>query len=73
MGFAAGSTAVSVLESAGTTTLTVRLSVAAAGPVTVAYAATSGNATSSDYTLASGMLAFAAGETSKVGEGCVWH
>mgnify|MGYP001808111458 CR=1 FL=1 len=71
VGFATGSTSLSVQESAGTAVLTVQLSAAAAGPVTVAYAATAGTATSSDYTLASSTLTFAAGETSKVGDGCV--
>ncbi|GEP54509.1 Calx-beta domain-containing protein [Reyranella soli] len=46
---------------------TVSLSAAATGPVTVAYATSNGTATAgSDYTAASGTVAFAAGETSKV-------
>lgn len=46
--------------------LTVTLSAAAAGPVTVAYGTANGTATAgSDYTARSGTLSFAAGETSK--------
>ncbi|SEP49729.1 Aryl-phospho-beta-D-glucosidase BglC, GH1 family [Rhodospirillales bacterium URHD0017] len=46
---------------------TVSLSAAAAGPVTVAYATSNGTASAgSDYTAASGVVTFAAGETSKV-------
>ena len=67
VGFAAGATSLSVQEGDGTATLTVQLSAAAAKQVTVAYAATPGTATSSDYTLAAGTLRFAAGETRKVG------
>ena len=56
MGFATGATSVSVQETSGTAALTVQLSAAAAEQVTVAYAATAGTATSSDYTLAAGTL-----------------
>ncbi|WP_431302136.1 Calx-beta domain-containing protein [Sediminicoccus sp. BL-A-41-H5] len=46
--------------------LTVTLSAAASGPVSVAYATANGTATAgSDYTAKSGTLTFAAGETSK--------
>jgi chitinase len=46
--------------------LTVTLSAAASGPVSVAYATGNGTATAgSDYTAKSGTLSFAAGETSK--------
>ncbi|MBS7789777.1 cellulase family glycosylhydrolase [Roseococcus sp. SDR] len=46
--------------------LTVTLSAAASGPVTVAYATANGTATAgSDYTAKTGTLSFAAGETSK--------
>ena len=52
----------------GTVSLTVQLSAAATESVTVAYVATGGTATSSDYTLAAGTLTFdVAGQTSKVG------
>lgn len=65
VGFAA--TAGSVFESAGNTGLGVVLSAAQAGAVTVDYAVTSGTATdSADFTLASGTLTFAAGETAKM-------
>ena len=67
MGFVAGATSLSVQESAGTATLTVQLSTAAAEPVTVVYGATDGTATISDYTLAPGTLTFAIGETRTVG------
>ena len=67
VGFAPGATSLRVQESSGTVTLTVQLSAAASFPVTVAYAATDGTATTSDYTLAAGTLWIAAGETSKVG------
>ncbi|WP_421994546.1 Calx-beta domain-containing protein [Reyranella sp.] len=47
-------------------TFTVRLSQAAAGPVTVGYATTDGTAAAGgDYTARSGTLTFAAGETVK--------
>ncbi|KAA2211332.1 Calx-beta domain-containing protein [Teichococcus oryzae] len=47
-------------------TFTITLSAAAAGPVTVGYTTANGTALSgSDYTAASGILTFAAGETSK--------
>ena len=52
----------------GTTTarLTVTLSAAASGPVSIVYATANGTATAgSDYTAKNGTLTFAAGETSK--------
>ena len=60
----------SVLEgNSGVTDLafTVTLSAASASPVTVAYATANGSASAgSDYAAASGMLTFAAGQTSQV-------
>ncbi|MBC8074853.1 MAG: M4 family metallopeptidase, partial [Chloroflexales bacterium] len=57
----------SVSESMGSVLLTVYLSRPAAQPVSVAYSAGSGTASdASDYTGASGTLAFAPGETSKM-------
>ena len=55
-------------ESAGTVTLTVQLSAAAAVPVTVAYSSSDGNATGggADYRVDAGSLTFAPGETQKV-------
>ena len=67
MGFAAGSTSLSVWEYVGNATLTVQLSAVATAPVTVTYATADGDATSDDYTMAFGTLAFAVGDISKVG------
>lgn len=56
----------SVNEAAGTATVTVTLSSAAANVVTVAYATSVGSATAgSDYTAVSGTLTFNPGETSQ--------
>ena len=53
-------------NAATTATFTVTLSAAAASAVTVNYATADGTATAgSDYTIASGVLSFAAGEISK--------
>ncbi|MDP2246487.1 MAG: Calx-beta domain-containing protein, partial [Nitrosomonadales bacterium] len=57
---------VSVNENAGTITFTVSLSAASGKPVSVDYATRDGSATGgSDYSIASGTLNFAEGETSK--------
>lgn len=65
VGFATASS--TVPESVGTADLVVSLSSAATGNVTVNYTATGGTATGNgtDYTLATGTLTFAAGETVK--------
>jgi len=56
----------SISESASPATLTVTLSVPPTAATSVNYAVTSGSATAgSDFTLAAGTLAFAAGETVK--------
>ncbi len=58
-------TTYSVAEGVGTASVTVTLSAAASGPVTVAYATADGTATAgSDYTAASGTLTIPAGSTS---------
>ena len=58
--------AYSVVESAGTATVTVQLSAAATTPVTVDYATSAGTATAGDdYTQTSGTLTFAPGSTSQ--------
>ncbi len=63
-GFAAAGSSVS--EAAGTTNLLVTLSAPAPGPVSLDYAVTGGTATSpADYTLASGTVSFAAGQSVK--------
>jgi hypothetical protein len=55
------------LESQSPAPLTVALSTAQAGPVTVNYAVTGGTATNgTDYTITNGTLTFATGETVKV-------
>ena len=54
-----------VVEAAGTATLVVSLSQTAAETVTVQYAATGSATNGADYTLASGTLRFAPGETSR--------
>ncbi|WP_203073609.1 Calx-beta domain-containing protein [Falsiroseomonas ponticola] len=57
---------VEVLEGAGFATFEVKLSAAAAGPVTVKFATANGTARAgSDYAALSGTLTFAAGETVK--------
>ncbi|QEH31554.1 Calx-beta domain protein [Aquisphaera giovannonii] len=60
------SSSYSLAEGGGAATITVTRSGGSAGGVTVHYATADGTATAgSDYTAASGTLAFAAGETSK--------
>ena len=54
-----------VVEAAGTATLVVSLSQTAAKTMTVQYAATGSATNGADYTLASGTLRFAPGETSR--------
>ena len=64
VGFSASTFAVN--EADGTKTITVNLSRAATGPITVNYATSNGTALAgSDYTATTGTLTFAAGETSK--------
>ena len=55
-----------VLNEGATATITITLSIASASTITVNYTTVSGTATSpSDYNTASGVLTFAAGQTSK--------
>ncbi len=65
VGFAAATS--TVLESAGTANLEVSLATPATAAVSVGYSVTGGTATDggTDFTLASGTLSFAAGETVK--------
>jgi hypothetical protein len=56
----------SVAEGAGSATLTVSLSSASGGPVTVSYATSAGTATAGlDYTTTSGVVTFAAGQVTR--------
>ena len=61
VGFSAASSA--ALESAGTVQVPIVLSVAPAASVSVDYALTAGTADAADFTVATGTLTFAAGQT----------